>query len=81
MPKVKLWRPEGTYCLWLDFSGYGLSHAEIEDRIYGKANVMLQSGLVHDPEFGAGFERVCLPAARSVVMAAFERIAQQFADN
>ncbi|MCE5196279.1 MAG: PatB family C-S lyase [Negativicutes bacterium] len=81
MPKVKLWRPEGTYCLWLDFSGYGLSHAEIEDRIYGKANVMLQSGLVHDPQFGAGFERVCLPAARSVIMTAFERIAQQFADD
>lgn len=78
MPLVKAYRPEGTYCLWLDFSQYGLSDKEIHHRIYDKANVLLQDGTVHDPVYGACCQRVCLPAARSVIEEAFTRIAAQF---
>ncbi len=80
MPKVKVWRPEGTYTLWLDFRAYGLSDEEVHDRIYNKAKVLLQDGLVHDPDEGQCFQRVCVPCARSVLKTAFERIAAQFAD-
>ncbi|MHC0553015.1 MalY/PatB family protein [Salinicoccus sp. CNSTN-B1] len=44
MPTVKVERPAGTYVLWMDFSGYGLSDEEVHDRIYNKANVLLQDG-------------------------------------
>ena len=78
MPKVKCRRPEGTYILWMDFRGYGLSAEKIHDRIYNKANVLLEGGTMFDPVEGAGFERVCVPSPRSVIQEAFERIAREF---
>ena len=80
MPKVKIAKPEGTYCLWMDFSAYGLSGEEIHDRIYNKANVLLQDGTVHDPVEGHCFQRMCVPCARSVLETACKRIAREFED-
>lgn len=80
MPKLKIRRPEGTYFLWLDFRGYGLSDKEIHRRIYVDANVMLQDGTRHDPEEGHCFQRMCVPCARSVLMTACRRIADAFRD-
>lgn len=78
MPKVKCSRPEATYILWMDFRDYGLSSEEIHTRIYKKASVFLDSGQNYDPEYGAGYERICLPSPRGVVEEAFKRIASQF---
>ena len=80
MPWVKTYIPQGTYCMWTDFSACGLSGTEIHDRIYNKANVYLQDGVVHDPEEGEFFQRICVPCSRSVLQEAFERIYEQFAD-
>lgn len=80
MPWVKTYIPQGTYCMWVDFSACGLSGEEIHDRIYNKANVYLQDGLVHDPEEGEFFQRICVPCARSVLEEALERIYEQFTD-
>ena len=80
MPKLKVRKPEGTYILWLDFSNYGISADEIHDRIYNKAKVLLQDGLVHDPDLGGCFQRMCMPAARCVVEEAMKRICKAFAD-
>jgi cystathionine beta-lyase len=80
MPKVKFVRPEGTYVFWMDFREYGISHEEIRKRIYVDANVVLEGGLMYDPDLGAGFERICLSSPRSMVMEAFERIAAAFED-
>ncbi len=79
MPKVKVWYPEGSYMLWLDFRAYGLSDDEVHERIYLGASVMLQDGLVHDPENGECFQRVCAGCARSVLEKALIRMAKQFA--
>ncbi len=78
MPKVKTIYPEGTYCLWLDFSDYGLSGDEIHNIIYNKAKVLLQDGFVHDPVYGEYCQRVCVPCARCVLKEAFERIKTEF---
>ena len=80
MPKVKITKPEGTYCLWMDFRAYGLSDAEVHKRIYEDANVLRQDGTVHDPVEGQCFQRMCLPCARSVLMTACQRIAEAFKD-
>lgn len=80
MPWVKVYIPEATYCLWVDFSACGLSGEEIHNRIYHKANVFPQDGIVHDPEFGEHFQRICVPCARSILQTALERIAKQFQD-
>ena len=80
LPKARCRRPEGTYTLWIDFSGYGLPDAEVHRRIYSPegADVCLQDGLAHDPDQGACWQRMCVPCARSVLAQALERMAAQF---
>lgn len=77
MPKVKIWKPQGTYIGWLDFSEYKLSPEEIHDRIYNKANVVLEDGKM----FGKGseyFQRICIPTPRSILEKALTRISGEF---
>lgn len=80
MPKVKCFRPEGTYIMWMDFREYGLTAEEIHKKIYIDANVVLENGAMFDPDLGDGFERICVPARRSLIQEVFERIAAQFED-
>ena len=80
MPWLKICKPQGTYCLWMDFTACGLSGEEIHKRIYEDALVLLQDGTVHDPIEGQCFQRMCLPCARSVLMEACHRIVKVFED-
>lgn len=77
MPKVKVRIPEGTYILWMDFSGYGLNPEEVHDRIYNKANVILEDGKLFGEE-GLHYQRICIPSPRPIIKEAFERIAREF---
>ncbi|MFC4712860.1 MalY/PatB family protein [Planococcus dechangensis] len=79
MPKVKVRIPEGTYVLWLDFRAYGIDDQEIHDRIYNKANVVLEDGTMFGEE-GVGFQRMCIPSPRPLIEQAMERIAHEFED-
>lgn len=79
MPKVQFQIPEGTYVMWLDFSGYGLSPEAVHDRIYNKANVLLEDGDMFG-EDSRGFQRICLPSPRPMIKEALERISAQFED-
>lgn len=78
MPKVKCYRPEASYILWMDFREYGLSAEEIHDKIYNKANVILEGGKMFDPDHGEGFERICVPVRRAVIEEIFNRIYREF---
>lgn len=79
MPEVKVHIPEGTYVLWLDFSGYNISDKDIHDRIYNKANVLLEDGKMFGEE-GEFFQRICIPSPRPLIKEALERIAKEFED-
>jgi cysteine-S-conjugate beta-lyase len=79
MPKVKVRIPEGTYIMWMDFSNYGLSPEEVHDRIYNKANVLLEDGKMFGEE-GLQWQRICIPSPRPLIQEAFERIAREFED-
>jgi cysteine-S-conjugate beta-lyase len=79
MPKVKVTIPEGTYVMWMDFSGYGLSPKEVHDRIYNKANVLLEDGKMFGEE-GLQYQRICIPSPRPIIKEAFERMSKEFAD-
>ena len=78
LPKAKVIRPEGGYSLNIDFSAYGLSDEEVVERIYGKAGVILNSGLFFDDIRGKQVHRACLSSPRSMCLEAFERIAKEF---
>lgn len=79
MPKVKVRIPEGTYIMWMDFSGFGLSPEEVHDRIYNKANVLLEDGKMFGEE-GLVYQRICIPSPRPMIKEAFKRIAREFED-
>lgn len=78
LPKAKVIRPEGGYSLNINFSGYGFSDEEVVERIYGKAGVILNSGLFFDDIRGKQVHRACLSSPRSMCLEAFERIAKEF---
>lgn len=78
MPRVKIRRPEGTYVLWMDFRGYGLTPDEVNDRILKKAGVVLELGEMFDQELGAGFQRICVPTQRAVIQECFRRMEEVF---
>ena len=80
LPKAKLVEPEGTYLVWIDFSGYGLSHDELENRILNKAKLWLDSGIIFGPET-ALFERFNLACPRSVVEQAMKQLAEAFPES
>ncbi len=79
MPKVKVKIPEGTYVMWIDFSEYGLDPKEVHERIYNKANVLLQDGVMFGRE-GINHQRICIPSPRPIIKEAFARIAREFED-
>ena len=77
MPEVKVAIPEGTYVMWLDFSGYGLTAEEVHDRIYNRANVVLEDGSMFGAE-GNQYQRICVPSPRPLILEALERIEKEF---
>lgn len=77
MPRLKIARPEGTYILWMDFRGYGLTPDEVNDRIANRAEVLLERGEMFGQE-GAGFQRICIPTQLSRIQEIFHRFEEVF---
>ena len=65
-PKAKMVEPEGTYLVWVDFSGYGFSNAELEHLMLEEAKLWLDSGIIFGPET-AQFERFNVACPRVMV--------------
>lgn len=76
-PKIKVIVPEGTYLLWLDFTGFSLTDKEINERILNKAKVWLDRGSMFGKE-GEKFQRVNCATPRSILKEALQRICAQF---
>ena len=73
IPQIKLVEPEGTYLIWLDCRGLGLSESALEDLIVNQAKLWLDAGTMFG-KVGAGFERINLTCPRSVLKEALERL-------
>ena len=73
LPQVKLVEPEGTYLLWLDFRGLGLTGARLERLIVEQAGLWLDSGAIFG-HAGEGFQRINIACPRAVLAGALERI-------
>jgi cystathionine beta-lyase len=77
LPDVHLTAPQGTYLLWLDFSSYGLSQTELDQRVIENAGLWLDSGTM----FGAGghgFQRINIACPRATLHEALERLFKAF---
>ena len=73
LPGVRLVPTQGTYLIWLDFSGTGIDAKVIDDLIINKAKLWLDSGKIFG-KTGLGFQRINVACPRSVLTEALVRI-------
>lgn len=73
LPEIRLIEPEGTYLVWLDFSGLGLCRNGLEDLIVNKAKLWLDSGVIFG-KTGEGFQRINIATRKEVLEEALKRI-------
>ncbi len=73
LPGLKMTETEGTYLVWADFRGFGLSEKELEELIVNKAHLWLDRGAMFG-RAGAGFERFNVACSRSVLKQALEQL-------
>ena len=78
IPKCKVYKPEGTYILWLDFRDYKLSDEELKQKIATNAKVIIQDGASYDEKNKGQFIRLCIASPKSIIMEALQRIANEF---
>ena len=77
LPKLKLVEPEGTYLIWIDFSGLGMSEGEINKRIVKKAKLWLDKGSMFGRQSGM-FQRINIACPRKVLEEAMTRLKVSF---
>lgn len=73
LPGVTMIDSEGTYLVWLDFRGTGLSADELDRRIIYEAKLWLDSGKIFG-DSGKGFQRINAACPRSILKEGMERI-------
>lgn len=73
LPQIQLVEPQGTYLVWLDFSGLNLNEEALEDLITHKANLWLDGGTMFGSE-GEGFQRINIACPRSILEQAFKQL-------
>ncbi|MDF2632295.1 MAG: aminotransferase [Caproiciproducens sp.] len=79
LPQIKLIEPQGTYLIWLDFSGFGLDEQRLEDLLVNKAKLWLDSGTMFGPD-GKGFERINIACPRSTLEKALTQLERAVKD-
>ncbi|WP_066715053.1 MalY/PatB family protein [Clostridium sp. Marseille-P299] len=73
LPMLKLVEPQGTYLIWIDFRGLGLTEPEREDLIVNKAKLWLDTGSMFGVD-GKGYERINIACPRSILKKALEQL-------
>ncbi|MGE1062213.1 pyridoxal phosphate-dependent aminotransferase [Megasphaera paucivorans] len=76
-PKAVFVDTEGTYLIWIDFSGYGFSDDELDNLIVNEAKLWLDSGKIFGKET-AQFERFNMACPRSTVIQVFNQLKTAF---
>jgi cystathionine beta-lyase len=79
LPKVHVIEPQGTYLMWLDFSGLGLTAQQLEDLLLNKARIWPDIGTKFGEASGQ-FIRMALACPRSVLQEAMERLEKAVAE-
>ena len=75
LPQLRLVEPEGTYLLWIDCRGLGLTEEGLADLLTNRARLWLNEGAMFGPG-GEGFIRVNIACPRSVLQEALNRLAE-----
>ena len=75
--QIKVMKPQGTYLIWLDFSAYGLSNEQLQEKLMKEAKVVLNDGLSFGKE-GKFHARLNTATPLETVKEACQRIVQVF---
>ena len=75
--QIKVMKPQGTYLVWLDFSAYGLSNEQLQEKLMKEAKVVLNDGLSFGKE-GKFHARLNTATPLETVKEACQRIVQVF---
>ncbi|GGJ25584.1 MalY/PatB family protein [Paenibacillus hunanensis] len=73
LPEVKVWMPEATYLLWLDFSRLGMEQTDLVHFMLHEAKVALNDGRAFGTT-GEGFLRMNVACSRQLLEEAMNRI-------
>jgi cystathionine beta-lyase len=73
IPRIKAYRPEGTYLVWLDCSSLGLAPDELKKFMVQQAKLGLNDGAPFGPG-GAGFMRMNVACPRATLLQALEQL-------
>ncbi len=76
LPKIKMYRTEGTYLAWIDCRALGLPADELE-RLHVKHDLFLDEGYIFGKE-GVGFERINIACPRHVLADALKRMSEAY---
>ena len=77
LPMLKMRKSEGTYMVWVDFRGTGMTTEEIEHFIIHKAHIGVDLGTWFGPG-GEGFLRFNLACPRCLVEKAMQMLTEAF---
>ena len=77
LPKLRLTEPEGTYLLWIDFSGVTEDPAELEHLIRDKAHLWLDGGAMFGNQTSL-YQRINIACPRKTLEKAMEQLRSAF---
>ena len=77
LPKVRFFKPQATYMMWLDFNDYGLSEEELWRKMTQEAGLGFNRGSDFGQD-GKGYFRINLACPRSTVEEAMHRLKSTF---
>lgn len=75
LPEIKVFKPEGTYLVWLDFRSLDLEPKALDELLVKDAQVALDEGHLFGDE-GNGFQRINIACPRSLLETGLKQIAQ-----
>ena len=79
LPEAKVMKPEATYLIWIDFSAYGLTNEDLNQKLI-EGGVGLNRGVQFGKQ-GSGFMRMNIGCPKSVLEEALIRIRKVFKGN
>lgn len=73
LPELKVQKPEGTYLMWIDFNGLGMTKEELSNFMQVEAKIALDDGCWFGDN-GCGYERLNVACPRYMVEEGMNRI-------
>lgn len=75
LPQIKLYRPQASFTVWLDFKGLGLSREELVALLVERGHLALSEGSTFGAE-GMGFMRMNIGVPRAILDEGLEHLAE-----